>query len=122
RFRVKGDTVDIYPSFADFCYRVSFWDDEVEIFVRPYCRLHIEGTGRRVHPFLIEETGDYFGAGRRVVHIHVAAAVVPCSFDDGVDGGTEIGDERVGNHFDVYAGVADSGGVHIASLPQVEIV
>ena len=30
RFRVKGDTVDIYPSFADFCYRVSFWDDEVE--------------------------------------------------------------------------------------------
>lgn len=30
RFRVKGDTVDIYPSFADFCYRVSFWDDEIE--------------------------------------------------------------------------------------------
>ena len=30
RFRVKGDTVDIFPSFADFCYRVSFWDDEVE--------------------------------------------------------------------------------------------
>ena len=30
RFRVKGDTVDIYPSFADFCYRISFWDDEVE--------------------------------------------------------------------------------------------
>ena len=30
RFRVKGDTVDIYPSFADFCYRVSFWGDEVE--------------------------------------------------------------------------------------------
>ena len=30
RFRVKGDTVDVYPSFADFCYRVSFWDDEVE--------------------------------------------------------------------------------------------
>ncbi len=30
RFRVKGDTVDIYPSFADFCYRISFWDDEIE--------------------------------------------------------------------------------------------
>ena len=29
-FRVKGDTVDVYPSFADFCYRISFWDDEVE--------------------------------------------------------------------------------------------
>ena len=30
RFRVKGDTVDIYPSFADFCYRIGFWDDEVK--------------------------------------------------------------------------------------------
>ena len=30
RFRVKGDTVDIYPSYADFCYRVCFWDDEIE--------------------------------------------------------------------------------------------
>ena len=24
RFRVKGDTVDIFPSFADFCFRISF--------------------------------------------------------------------------------------------------
>jgi len=31
RFRVKGDTVDVYPSFADFCYRISFWDDEIEL-------------------------------------------------------------------------------------------
>ena len=30
RFRVKGDTVDIFPSFADFCFRISFWDDEIE--------------------------------------------------------------------------------------------
>ena len=30
RFRVKGDTVDVYPSFADFCYRIGFWDDEIE--------------------------------------------------------------------------------------------
>lgn len=30
RFRVKGDTVDVYPSFADFCYRICFWDDEIE--------------------------------------------------------------------------------------------
>ena len=29
-FRVKGDTIDIFPSFADFCYRISFWDDEIE--------------------------------------------------------------------------------------------
>lgn len=30
RFRIKGETVDIFPSFADFCYRICFWDDEVE--------------------------------------------------------------------------------------------
>ena len=30
KFRVKGETVDIFPSFADFCYRVGFWDDEIE--------------------------------------------------------------------------------------------
>ena len=30
RFRVKGDTVDVFPSFADFCYRIGFWDDEIE--------------------------------------------------------------------------------------------
>ena len=30
RFRVKGDTVDVFPSFADFCFRICFWDDEIE--------------------------------------------------------------------------------------------
>ncbi|MDY5969157.1 MAG: excinuclease ABC subunit UvrB [Bacteroidales bacterium] len=30
RFRVKGDTVDVFPSFSDFCYRFCFWDDEIE--------------------------------------------------------------------------------------------
>ncbi len=29
-FRVKGDTVDIYPSYADFAYRVIFFGDEIE--------------------------------------------------------------------------------------------
>jgi excinuclease ABC subunit B len=29
-FRVKGDTVDIYPSYADFAFRVLFWGDEIE--------------------------------------------------------------------------------------------
>ncbi len=29
-FRVKGDTVDIYPAYADICYRVIFWGDEIE--------------------------------------------------------------------------------------------
>jgi excinuclease ABC subunit B len=29
-FRVKGDTIDIYPGYLDFAYRVSFWGDEIE--------------------------------------------------------------------------------------------
>lgn len=29
-FRVKGDTVDIYPGYADFAYRISFWGDDIE--------------------------------------------------------------------------------------------
>jgi len=30
RFRVRGDTVDIYPAYADFAFRIIFYDDEVE--------------------------------------------------------------------------------------------
>ena len=29
-FRVKGDTVDIFPGYADFAYRIIFWGDEIE--------------------------------------------------------------------------------------------
>ncbi|MBK6979839.1 MAG: excinuclease ABC subunit UvrB [Cytophagaceae bacterium] len=29
-FRVKGDTVDIFPGYADFAYRVIFWGDDIE--------------------------------------------------------------------------------------------
>ncbi len=29
-FRVKGDTIDIYPAYMDFAYRVSFFDDDIE--------------------------------------------------------------------------------------------
>ncbi len=29
-FRVKGDTVDIYPAYADSAIRVVFWGDEIE--------------------------------------------------------------------------------------------
>ncbi len=29
-FRVKGDTVDIYPAYADIYYRIHFWGDEIE--------------------------------------------------------------------------------------------
>ena len=29
-FRVKGDTVDIYPAYADTAYKIHFWGDEIE--------------------------------------------------------------------------------------------
>jgi excinuclease ABC subunit B len=29
-FRVKGDTLDIFPAYADFAYRIFFWGDEIE--------------------------------------------------------------------------------------------
>ena len=29
-FRVKGDTVDIYPAYADVSYRIHFWGNEIE--------------------------------------------------------------------------------------------
>jgi excinuclease ABC subunit B len=29
-FRVKGDTVDIFPAYADYGVRILFWDDEIE--------------------------------------------------------------------------------------------
>lgn len=30
RFRVKGDTVDVFPPYANSAYRIVFWDDEIE--------------------------------------------------------------------------------------------
>ncbi|CAG5069839.1 UvrABC system protein B [Dyadobacter sp. CECT 9623] len=33
-FRVKGDTVDVYPGYADFAYRFIFFGDEIEAIQR----------------------------------------------------------------------------------------
>ncbi len=30
KFRIKGDTLDVFPAEADFAYRIIFWDDEIE--------------------------------------------------------------------------------------------
>lgn len=30
KFRVKGDTVDIFPAYADIAYRISFFGDEID--------------------------------------------------------------------------------------------
>ena len=29
-FRVKGDTIDIFPAYSDFAYKIIFWGDEIE--------------------------------------------------------------------------------------------
>lgn len=29
-FRVKGDSIDVFPAYADYAYRIEFWGDEVE--------------------------------------------------------------------------------------------
>ena len=29
-FRVKGDTVDVFPAYSDIAYRISFWGNEIE--------------------------------------------------------------------------------------------
>ncbi len=29
-FRIKGDTLDVYPSYADFAFRIHFFGDEIE--------------------------------------------------------------------------------------------
>lgn len=29
-FRVKGDTVDIFPAYSEYIVRVTFWDDEID--------------------------------------------------------------------------------------------
>ena len=28
--RIKGDTLDVYPAYADFAYRIMFWGDEID--------------------------------------------------------------------------------------------
>ncbi len=30
QFRVKGDTVDVFPGYADHAYRIIFWNNEIE--------------------------------------------------------------------------------------------
>ncbi|MGV3586556.1 MAG: excinuclease ABC subunit UvrB [Adhaeribacter sp.] len=42
-FRVKGDTVDIFPAYADYAYRIYFFGDEIESIQR------IDpGTGKKI--------------------------------------------------------------------------
>ncbi len=42
-FRVKGDVVDVFPAYADYAYRISFWGDEIETLETIY-----PDNGRRI--------------------------------------------------------------------------
>ena len=30
KFRIKGETMDVFPAYADIAYRIVFWDDEID--------------------------------------------------------------------------------------------
>ena len=30
KFRIKGETMDVFPAYADYAYRIVFWDDEID--------------------------------------------------------------------------------------------
>lgn len=46
RFRVKGETLDVFPAYADYGYRIVFWDDEIDS-LESFDPI----TGRRIEPF-----------------------------------------------------------------------
>jgi excinuclease ABC subunit B len=44
KFRVRGDCVEIWPSYEEFAYRIEFWGDEVE----SRRSLHLPGEALRI--------------------------------------------------------------------------
>ncbi len=64
-FRVKGDTVDIYPAYLDHAYRISFWGDEIE-------EIHsidpISGKKISSEPSLSIFPANIFVTGRDTLH------------------------------------------------------
>ena len=88
-FRVKGDTIDIFPGYEDFAYRIIFWGDEVEsiesidpltantlgstteltlfpanLFITPKDK--VNDAIRHIQDDLVEEAGAFRAAGREV--------------------------------------------------------
>ncbi len=57
KFRVRGDTVDVFPANEDFAYRVSFWGDEVESLetIDP-----ISGASLEQHNFIVINPANIF--------------------------------------------------------------
>jgi excinuclease ABC subunit B len=64
-FRVTGDTVDIFPAYADFAYRILFWGDDVESIskIDPY-------TGKKLNDeeFITIYPANLFVTGKEALH------------------------------------------------------
>ncbi len=67
-FRVKGDTVDIYPGYADYAYRILFWGDEIESIQRidPNSGLRIDDLVE-----IIIYPANLFVTGKDVMHASI---------------------------------------------------
>ncbi|MFN6943729.1 MAG: excinuclease ABC subunit UvrB [Cytophagaceae bacterium] len=64
-FRVTGDTVDIFPAYADYAYRVYFWGDEIEALQR------IEPeNGKKIsdEKFVVIYPANLFVTGKDLLH------------------------------------------------------
>jgi len=67
-FRVKGDTVDIYPAYADFAFRVFFFGDEVEAIQRidPQTGSKLESS-----LFLVVYPANLFVTGKEALQVAI---------------------------------------------------
>ncbi len=64
-FRVKGDTIDIFPAYADFAFRILFWGDEIE-------NIHIiePETGKKIaeEKFITIYPANLFVTGKDIIN------------------------------------------------------
>ena len=51
KFRVRGDCVELWPSYEEFAFRIEFWGDEVEqlSIINPITRRGDGGPAADVH-------------------------------------------------------------------------
>ncbi len=67
-FRVKGDTIDIYPAYADFAYRLTFWGDELE-------EIHvidpISGRKERSEPAIAVYAANLFVTSKDLMNVAI---------------------------------------------------
>ena len=67
-FRVKGDTVDLFPAYADFAFRIIFWGDEIEML-----QIINPATGKKIsdEKLITIYPANLFVTGKDVVDVAV---------------------------------------------------